>query len=306
MRILIILGFALLFAAIVYPLFRQRDSVRPGQLSNSETDDETEPANQVNPNDLREDGEINSLVVGLLILFVAMSALLSVTFGMVALIVVGSIFWLKVRQGQLLGQAVKIGPKQLPEVYKTAQLAARRLGQPLPDIFITQDPTINAYAMGALGRHTIVLHSATVEAMEPDELCYVIGHELTHIKCGHTQWMILTNLSDTLRLPFVSSIVGYILRAWSRKAEYTADRGGLLASQNLPGSFSAMAKLVVGKELYQQLDIDNLMAQKDDVDSNLVAKLSESLSDHPYIMHRALSLQQFAESNYYQNLCDAC
>jgi len=291
MRVLIVLGFAIVFAAIVYTLFRQQD-------------DEEEGSNTINPNDLRENSEQKSLLVGLTILVVAMVFLLSMTFGTIALILLASVFWLKVRQGQLLGQAVKVGPKQLPDIYTIAQTASRRLGQPLPDIFIVQDPSINAYAMGVIGRKSLVLNSATVEALTSDELCYVIGHELAHIKCGHTQWMVLTSLSDTMRLPFVSAIVGYILRGWSRKAEYTADRGGLLANQNLASSFSALAKLAIGKELYQQLDIEQLMAQEDAVGADLVAKLSEGLSDHPYIMHRAKSLQIFSQSNYYQNLID--
>ncbi|MFV2056439.1 MAG: M48 family metallopeptidase [Thiohalomonadales bacterium] len=301
MRILIVLCFAILFAAILYPLFRQEAPPEPGAPPDAGDDGQS---NVINPNDLREQGEVKSLLVGLTILFVAMSFLLSVTMGAAAVIVIGSMFWLKVRQGQLLGQAVKIGPQQLPEVYDVALTAARRIGQALPDLFVMQNPTINAFAMGAMGRKTIVLHSATVEAMQPEELCYVIGHELTHIKCGHTQWMVLTSLSDTLRLPLVSTIVAYLLRGWSRKAEYTADRGGLLACQDLSVSFSAMAKLLIGKELYQQLNIDTLMAQKNDVDTDIVARLSENLSDHPYVMNRARSLQQFSASDYYKDLCE--
>lgn len=299
MRVLIILGFALVFAAIVYPLFRQRDDDDAAVRDLDEDE-----FNKVNPDDLREQGESSSLLLSLLILFLVLLFLLQATFGTIALLLLGSVFWLKVRQGQLLGQAVKVGAQQLPDVYAAAKTAARRIGQGLPDIFVVQDPVINAYAMGIMGRKSIVLNSATVEAMEPGELSYVIGHELTHIKCGHTQWMVFTSLSDTFHLPFVSAIVGYILRGWSRKAEYTADRGGLLACQDLGSSFSAMAKLVIGKELYQQLDIDRLIAQKDAVDADVVARLSETLSDHPYIVNRARSLQYFSESNYYKNLCD--
>ena len=43
--------------------------------------------------------------------------------------------------------------------------------------------------------------------MDEDELGYVIGHELTHIKCAHTHWMALTNASGAIGLPLVSVLV---------------------------------------------------------------------------------------------------
>ena len=102
---------------------------------------------------------------------------------------------------------MKIGPNQFPDVYRIAERGARRLGMPLPDLFVVQDPTINAFTMGFFGRKSIVLHSATIQSMDEDELGYVIGHELTHIKCAHTHWMALTNASGAIGLPLVSVLV---------------------------------------------------------------------------------------------------
>lgn len=253
--------------------------------------------------DLREQGETANLLGGMAITFVVLLFLLRVTFGAIIVIILASIFWLKVRQGQLLGQAVKVSSQQLPGIHALVVKAASRLQTPLPDVFVVQDPTINAYAIGSFGRKSIVLNSATIESMDEDELCYIIGHELTHIKCDHTQWMVFTSVSDTISLPVVSSALGFVFRGWSRKAEYTADRGGLVACQNLRAAFSALCKVAVGKELFEQLNISELMAQKDEVDSDITSKFSETLGDHPYIINRTASLQNFASSSYYKQLC---
>ncbi len=252
--------------------------------------------------DFRVPGETAALLAGIVIMAVILVVLLRVTFGVILALLAVSIFWLKVRQGQLLGQAVQVGPQQLPAVFARAKTASNKLHMPMPDVFVVQNPVLNAFALGFFGRKSIVINSATVEAMDEDELCFVIGHEFTHIKCAHTHWLVLTNLSDTIRLPVVSSLIGFVLRGWSRRAEYTSDRGGLIACQNLRAAISAIAKLAVGKTLFEQLDIEQLMHQKEAVDSDLVAKLSEALGDHPYIVNRVQALHEFSRTEYFKKL----
>ncbi len=263
---------------------------------------ESKQAAHLAAGNFRVPGETAALLSGIVVMAVVFVVLFRVTFGVILALLAASIFWLKVRQGQLLGQAVKVGPRQLPAVFERAQTASTKLCEPMPDVFVVQNPVLNAFALGFFGRKSIVLNSATVEAMDEDELCFVIGHELTHIKCAHTHWLVLTNLSDAVRLPVVSSLIGFVLRGWSRRAEYTSDRGGLIACQNLRAAISAIAKLAVGKTLFEQLDIEQLMHQKEAVDSDLVAKLSEVLGDHPYIVNRVQALHEFSGTEYFKKL----
>lgn len=48
---------------------------------------------------------------------------------------------------QLLGDGVHDSPDQLQSAYSLACLGASRLGIPMPDIFVKQDPTSNAYTL---------------------------------------------------------------------------------------------------------------------------------------------------------------
>ena len=187
--------------------------------------------------DLRVPGETGSLVVGVALLVLVVMLLLRATFGAIFLLMGLALVWIRVRQGQMVGQAVKVTEHQLPDVYAVACQAADRLCMPTPDVFVTQHPIINAYALGFVGRQSVVLHSATVEAMEPNELCSILGHEFTHIKCRHTRWLVLTNLKGSIRLPIISEVVGFVLlqlgaqsRIYQRSRR--ADRVSRSASSN--------------------------------------------------------------------------
>lgn len=230
--------------------------------------------------------------------------LLGISFGLALVFVAVSAFWIKIKQAQLLGHGVKVSEKQLPDVYRVAQIASERLSMKMPDVFVVQNPEFNAYATGFLeDKKTVVIHSALVEALNHEELISIIGHEFSHIKCHHTNWMVLTNTAENVaKIPFISALTGFIFLLWSRKCEYTCDRGGLLASQNLQASISAFAKLAVGKQLFAQMNLDALIEQKKDVDVSEMSRISELFQTHPHIVNRIHELKKFHESSLYRRL----
>jgi len=254
----------------------------------------------VRPDDLRVLGEKTTLAFGVTAMLLLFMVLLRLTWGAIIALVIFGIVWVKIRQGQLLGQSVKVTDQQLPRVHALAVQASKHLCMPLPDVFVTQNPVINAYAIGFFGRKSVVLNSATVEAMSDAELCAIIGHEMTHIKCQHTHWLVFTQLNDTLRIPIISDLVGLVLLAWSRKAEYTCDRGGLLACGDLQAAITALSKVAIGKDLFKQMNLDAFFAQNQTVDSDDISRLSERLSTHPYIVHRLKALHEFSQSEFFQ------
>ena len=252
--------------------------------------------------DFRVNGEKNILYITLAVVGILFLFLLGVSLRFILLVIVLSAIWVKIRQGQLLGQSIKISENQFPEIYKIAKTAAQRLCMSLPDIFVTQNPVINAYALGFMGKKSVVLHSATVEAMDSNELLAIIGHEFTHIKAGHTNWLVITNSTESVQIPIISQITGFVFLFWSRKAEYTSDRGAVLASRDPKATVNALAKVAVGKELFKNLNIDNLFDQKMNIDEDEISKLSESLSTHPYTINRIHEITKFYKSPQYAKL----
>ena len=70
--------------------------------------------------------------------------------------------------------------------------------------------------------------------------------------------------------------MGFILLIWSRKAEFTADRGGVLASRDLKSSVSALAKVAIGGELYEELNLAKFINQEKEIDRKLKYYISPS------------------------------
>jgi Zn-dependent protease with chaperone function len=129
----------------------------------------------------------------------------------------------------------------------------------------------------------------------PKELQFVIGHEFAHIKCSHVLWQTLAAGNPILRrIPFLSFVLPVFFRWWSRQAEYTADRGGLVACKDLAASQRALARLAIGPELFDRLNLEEFVKQAHSKD--LSTKASEMFSTHPLLAKRLLALEQFAQT----------
>ncbi len=258
--------------------------------------------NRLPPDAFRVPGETLNLLFSIGVSIFVLLVLLRVTFGLILLGVVGAVAMVKLKQSQLLGQGIRVTEAQLPKVHAAVETAAMRLGMDIPDVYVIQNQEINAYAMGVFGKKTVVVHSKTIECMEQEELVSILGHEFSHILCGHTQWIALTSTSQLVRVPLVSMVLNFIFLLWTRKAEYTCDRGGLIASGNLQASMTALIKLSVGEHLFKQLDLEALLSQKEDLDSDLFSRLSEKMSTHPYILKRIFELKKFRASDLYTQI----
>jgi Zn-dependent protease with chaperone function len=256
----------------------------------------------IGKDDFRVPFEKVTLYISLSVLAFVLLVSMGVSFGLILVIIGLAVAWVKIRQGQLLGQCVKVSANQLPDVFLAAKTASERLSMRMPDVFVRQDPTINAYALGFIGKSSVVLHSSTVESMTGDELISILGHEFSHIKCDHTTWTVISSSTGAIKIPLISDILNVIFLLWSRKAEYTCDRGGLIACRDLKASIAALAKVAVGKILFEKLNMDHLLNQIMDIDQDPVSRISETLSTHPYIVHRIHALKRFFDSPQYRSI----
>jgi Zn-dependent protease with chaperone function len=209
---------------------------------------------------------------------------------------------LKVAQNNILGGAVAVTEKQFPEYHKLIVTAARRLCMPVPSVFIKYNPAINAYSLGFTSSPTVVLHSALVEALTEDELLQVLGHEFSHIKCGHTFWNVIAGSTTGAQIPILTEILKLVFQNWNRRAEYTADRGGLLSSRSVPSAIGTLGKLAVGKELYSRLQVDEFLKQETAVRESQFTMVAEAFMDHPYTVKRMKEMTDFENSAVYQEL----
>src|SRR5215813_1230850 len=109
---------------------------------------------------------------------------------------------------ELLGNMVRLGDNQLPEVWASYRASLARLDiQIVPELYLGQGPFINASAIGS-EKPMVLLQSSTVATMDELELRTVLGHEAGHILSDHILYstalaiLIIVGTRPLMALPF--------------------------------------------------------------------------------------------------------
>lgn len=215
-----------------------------------------------------------------------------------------------------MASSIKTGPQQLASIHALLVDAASTLQMDsVPDLYVRQSPHPNAYTLAINGRHPfIVVHTALVELLSPQELKAVIAHELAHVACDHGVWLTLANAlaSGTASLlPVVSDTVQDALLRWRRAVELTCDRAALLAVQDCRVVVGALMKLAGGcPSLAHELSVDAFLEQARSYDQAAASSLigwyfsnahARALS-HPLPVMRAREVDRWAQSEEYRRL----
>ena len=214
----------------------------------------------------------------------------------------------------LLANAVKLGPKQLPEVWSVYERAGETLDlAELPDLYTTYFPFgPNALAIGA-GRPIVLVSSQFVELLDGDELWAVLGHELGHVLSDHVLYQTTLQtllrlggaLPTVLRLPFRA--VRTVLLEWYRSAELTADRAGALACRDPLTSCRSLMVLAAGLPSHK-LDLDAFLMQASEYEEwdsrwdRLLRYLAQRQGTHPYAVRRVRELMDWVRGGDYDRI----
>ncbi|MEX0428195.1 M48 family metallopeptidase [Nocardioides sp. DS6] len=212
----------------------------------------------------------------------------------------------------LLGNAVRVDERQFPVIHRLLADVGRVLDvAELPELYVVNDPTVNAMTIG-MEKPVIVLNSGLVELMDEEELRFVVGHELGHALSGHavyrTLLLRLLQFSGVLNaLPFGGLGVRLILAAlmeWSRKSELSADRAGLLATQDPATALRVHMKTAGGGHL-ADLDPASFLAQGaeysegGDLRDSLLKLMLVEQASHPFAVVRATESRRWVDSGDY-------
>ena len=207
-------------------------------------------------------------------------------------------------KNQILGHAVKVGPRQFPRVHEIARSCADTLGIVTPTMYIVNQPTLNAMTYGTNDDSFILIHSALVDHLSDAELLDVVGHECGHIHNDHVVYLTAMYFLQQMSTLFTQWLVypaTLALKAWSRRAEVTCDRAGLLCCKDETVSTKSLAKLALGShKLYDQLDVEEFVAQFAEAQEG-PGRYAEVFSSHPWLPKRILALRAFAESSLYRH-----
>ena len=187
-----------------------------------------------------------------------------------------------------ISKARKIGPDDMPRIYNVVEEMKLACGlEKMPDIYIIDDPAMNAFATGRDKDHTAVtVTSGLLQKLNRDELQGVVGHEMAHIKNRDVLLMALCSIllgtivmlawygsrvlffgGGTRRsssdggsaqiiilvvalalMIFAPILAQFIYLAISRKREYLADASSALYTRYPEGLASALEKIGASTE----------------------------------------------------------
>jgi len=223
----------------------------------------------------------------------------------------------------LTANSVKVTEKQFPDIYEVFKDCGEILDiKKMPKFYITQDPQAHSYSTGAEDTF-LVISSALIDMMNRDELYFIIGHELGHIKSDHVLYHDLANwiknvasTVGTLTLGIGDVIGKGIMTAivtWIKGSELTADRAGLLCCQDIDVATKSLIKTVLGsRKLFSQISIEEYLRQgeeleKDDEKSfafKAVKMMQNASLTQPFTTRRVKHLQEWVKSTSYITIID--
>jgi len=210
---------------------------------------------------------------------------------------------------------IRVTPTMLPKLHRSLTWACKILDVAEPELYVKLDPIPNAFTYG----HTkpfITLTTGLIDVMTDEELFFVIGHEVGHIKAGHVLYgTMATNIAAVVTLlgqmtlgfgALLGQGLVIALYEWYRCAELTCDRAALLCVQDIEPARDVMMKLAGGTtRMAAEMDRDEFLRQVrayEDVDrSNLdrAYKILLTLGrTHPFAMARAHELDVWWSDGY--------
>lgn len=215
-----------------------------------------------------------------------------------------------------LASAVRADDRQFTRMHRLFAEAASTLDvRELPELYVQSGPMPNAMTLG-IDKPFIVVNSGLVDMLDDEELRFVLGHELGHAQSGHALYQSLL-----LWLIRLTGVIGWVplgalgLRAiiaalfeWSRKAELSSDRAGLLACQDPAVVLRTHMKLASGGHL-EDIDATAFLqqaAEYEAVDGDLRDSVLKLLlleaQTHPFHTVRAAEIRQWVDAGEYSRI----
>lgn len=219
------------------------------------------------------------------------------------------------------GSRIEINKENYPELYSLHLESCSILDvRDIPPLYLDSDPRIAAYANG-VNRPYITVSYGAIERLEKDELLFVLGHELGHIKSGHVLYYFLAqNFKPIIEIASQMSLglaglagggVQIALNYWRRMSEFTSDRAGLLVCQDTKPCIRAMIKvagLPLGNVKIESFEKSFLKQANEfeDFDYGTLNKFIRFWSTvdntHPWLVLRASEFIKWQGSDQYKTI----
>lgn len=274
------------------------------------------------------------LMIALTVLFVLLGRLWLGTAGLyffffLALVMNGFAYWFSDKMALASAQAQEVGPGQAPMLHQIADRLAQRYGVTKPRVYISPDPSPNAFATGRNPNHAaICVNQGLLQILDGEELYGVLAHEFGHVRnrdilissvvaviagaitliAQAAQWGMwfggygreendrgaggaLVGLLMVVLAPIAAMLIQLAI---SRSREYEADRTGALVSGDPLALASALRKLERATQLVPAQTAQPVFAHLYIVNPLRGQSLAGLFSTHPPIEERIRRLEAMA------------
>jgi Zn-dependent protease with chaperone function len=214
-----------------------------------------------------------------------------------------------------LANAVQAGASQRPRLHALLLEACATMDwADIPELYVTQDPRANAYAVG-FEHPFIIITSGALELLESDdERRFLLAHELGHIMSGHMVYrtiaLIILSIGSLALFPLGLALLPFqlALLEWHRKSELSSDRAALLAVQDHLAAQGTFMRLAGGRDFGDASSVDAFMRQAvayetgGDTWDRILRLINTAFREHPFNTVRAGELERWRLAGAYASI----
>src|SRR5262249_43067752 len=238
-----------------------------------------------------------ALVVLILIAVTASSAgVLGYLIGLVLFLGVSLWFGQQLLRARLLGRSVRVGADTFPALQELLDEVRSTLDyQKRIDVYVVDKAAAPIAMSSYLGTRIVVIEGGLVaDMLRPDgraQLTFLLGRSIGALCAKHARLNVIVALLGSIdALKYVSPF----LRPWYRATVYSGDQIGMACCSNLEAALRATRRLLVGKELADDLPSGNVLPQACLVQQKLLPRLIQLLATEPHVTNRYANLICFA------------
>ena len=215
----------------------------------------------------------------------------------------------------ILGNAIRLSGEQVPETWAHYVQCASILDLPFrPDLYVTNNPDVNAMTIGAK-TPIVVLNSSLVGSYRTEEVQTVLAHEVGHVLSEHyyytTTLLLLKQFIDgalprSLLFGLPARALYLALLEWARAAELSCDRASALIMDDPLAPCRVLMRLAGGA--LPGMSFEAFLKQatdyhdEDDLFSRHARFWTELNMTHPFAVRRVRELVEWVQTGDYDRI----
>lgn len=226
----------------------------------------------------------------------------------------------KFARAQLIGDAIRLGPKQLPHIHALlAEVCGTLRMEKVPEFYLKMERTPNAYTIGEKNP-LVQITSGLLEILPENDIKTVLAHECGHILFKHTRYtlaakVVLNGANSTLGTMANYAALGSLtalkeaIYRWERMSELSADRVSMIYAGSISAAIRVQLLLAGGlRSIPDEINVEEYVRQsedfvemfKPDKVTGWLANLTLMSKDHPYASSRCVELAAFAKGTAFK------